>query len=270
MAASGISASAGVPYEGEGQRDRRADHRHDDRRQPKIAVAAPGQHQHDHDRGSHQQHAAEPVDLAAAVEDRDLAHLGQKGCQRYQSDRKIDPEDHRPVQVLGEHAAEDRTADSRRHPDAAEIGLVLAPLARAHYVGNHGLHDRHDAAAAEPLQAARQYQNRDVGRQRAQYRTRDEQAHRRDDHDAAAVDVAERAEHRRHRGRGQEHRQHQAHQDGADFARGQRRPWHDGRRFAEVDDLAGHLRQIAGDGVRQRLLLGRLTALPFELVHADV
>ena len=103
-------------------------------------------------------------------------------------------------------------------------------------------------------------------------RARDEQAERRDDHGAAAVDVAERAEHRRHRGRGQqigrddpgqvgdilelpadgrqrgrddglvergqEHRQHQAHQDGADFAWRQRRRGRDRRRIADIDDLA--------------------------------
>ena len=148
-------------------------------------------------------------------------------------------------------------ADTGGNPDAAEIGLILAALARRHDVGNHRLHDRHDAAAAKPLQAARQDQHRHVRRQRAQHRARDEQAERRDDHGAAAVDVAERAEYRRHRGRGQQigrdhprqvgdiaelpadgrqrgrhdglvergqkHRQHQAHQDGADFARRQRR-----------------------------------------------
>ena len=200
----------------------------------------------------HQQHAAEPVDLAPAVKHRDLAHLRQQQRQRGQPERHVDPEDHRPVQMLGEHAAEHRPADAGRDPDAAEIGLVLAALARRHQVGNHGLHDRHDAAAAEPLQAARQDQHRHVRRQRAQHRARDEQAQRGDDHGAAAVDVAERAEHRRHRGRGQqigrdhpgqagdvvelpadgrqrgrddglvergqEHRQHQAHQDGADLA----------------------------------------------------
>ncbi len=170
--------------------------------------------------------------------------------------------------MFGEHAAEHRSADAGRGPHAAEIGLVLAALARRHDVGNHGLHDRHDAAAAEALQAARQNQHRHVRRQRAQHRSRDEQAQRHDDHGAAAVDIAQRAEHRRHRGRGQqigrdhpgqagdvmelaadgrqrgrddglvergqEHRQHQAHQDGADFALGQRRARRKRRRIAEI------------------------------------
>ena len=180
-----------------------------------------------------------------------LPIFGSSSASAPSAERHVDPEDHRPVQMFGEHAAEHRPADTGRHPHAAEIGLVLAALARGHHVGNHGLHDRHDAAAAEPLQAAREDQHRHVRRHRAQHRARDEQAERSDDHGAAAIDVAERAEHRRHRGRGQqigrdhpgeigdvvelaadgrqrgrddglvergqEHRQHQAHQDGADL-----------------------------------------------------
>ena len=290
-----------MPHERQRQGDGCADHRHDDRREPEVAVAAPGQHQHDHDGGSHQQHAAEPVDLAPAVKHRDLAHLRQQQCQRAERERHVDPEDHRPVHVLGEHAAEDRPADAADHPYAAEIGLILAALARAHHVGNHGLHDRHDAAAAEPLQAARQNQHRHARRQRAQHRARDEQAEGYDDHGAAAVDVAERAEHRRHRGRCQQigrdhpgqagdvvelaadgrqrcrddglvecrqkHGQQQAHQDGADFAWGQRHLRRDRRRIAEFDDLSRQRPGIARSGRRQCLLLSRVIALPFEFVH---
>ena len=47
------------------------------------------------------------------------------------------------------------------------LTMFLAALARGHHVGDHGLHDRHDAAAAEPLQAARQDQHRHAGRDRA-------------------------------------------------------------------------------------------------------
>ena len=80
------------------------------------------------------------------------------------------------MQMFGEEAAEDRSTDTGRHPYAAEIGLVLAALARSHNVRNHGLHDRQNAAAAEPLQAARQDQHRHVRRHGAQDRARDEQA----------------------------------------------------------------------------------------------
>ena len=202
-----------------------------------------------------------------------LLHLRQQQRQRAERERHVDPEDHRPVQMFGEHAAEHRPANPGGDPHAAEIGLILAAFAWAHHVGNHGLHDRHDAAAAEALQAARQDQHRHVRRERAQHRARDEQAERDNDHDAAAVDVAQRSEHRRHRGRrqqigrdhpgqigdvvelaadgrqrgcddglverGQEHRQHQADQDGADLVLAQRRRRRNRRRIADVDDPVG-------------------------------
>ena len=50
----------------------------------------------------------------------------------------------------------------------------------------------------------------------------------------------------------------------------QRRAWRDRRRVADIDDLGRQFRQLAGDGFGQCLLVGRVTALPFELVHADV
>ncbi len=293
-----------MPDEAERERDRGAEHRDDGRRQPEEAVAAPGQHQHEHDGGRHQQHAAEPVDLAAAVIDRDLAHLRQQQRQRGERQRQVDPEDHRPVQMLGEHAAQHRSADAGRDPHAAEIGLVLAALARADHVGDHGLHDRHDAAAAEPLQAAREDQHRHVRRQRAEHGARDEQAQRRDHHGAAAIDVAQRAEHRRDRGRcqqiggddpgqtgdvmelaadgrqrgrdnglverGQEHRHHQAHQDGAGLGRRQRRARRKRRRIVDREHLGRKFREFGLDLFGQSLGIGRKTALPLVLVHEGI
>ena len=207
------------------------------------------------------------------------------------------------MQVFGEYPAKDRAGDAGRNPHAAEIGLILAALARRHHVGNHRLHDRQDAAAAEPLQAARQDQHRHVGRQRAQDRARNEQAERGDDHGAAAVDIAQGAEYRGHRGRRQQiggddprqagdvlelaadgrqrgrddglvqrrqkHRQHQAHQDGTDFARRERDPRRNRRRVADLDDLARYPRQLARDVLGQDLLVGRSRALPFKLVHRE-
>ena len=194
----------GVPDEAEAERNGAADHRQNGRRQPGQPVAAPGQDQHEHDGRGHQQQAAGPVDLAQPVIDRQPGHLGQQQCQRGNRERDVDPEDHRPVQVVGEEAADNRPEQAGEQPDTTEIGLVLTALAGADHVRDHRLDHRHDAAAAEPLQAAGEDQDRHVRRQRADHRADDEQAERRDDHGAAAIDVAERAEHRRHRGRGQQ------------------------------------------------------------------
>ena len=136
---------------------------------------------------------------------------------------------------------------------------------------------------------------------RAEDRADREQDQRNRNHDAAAIDVAQRAEHRRHRSRGQqigrddpgqvadvvelaadgrqrrrhdglvergqEHRQQQAHQDGANLVGAQRRRRRNRRRIADIDDLGRDARQLAADIVRQCRLVGRLAVLPLVLVH---
>jgi hypothetical protein len=57
---------------------------------------------------------------------------------------------------------------------------------------------------------------------------------------------------------------------GSAVAMGQRRLWRDRRRIADIEDLARNFRQIAGVGFGQCLLVSRVTAWPFELVHAGV
>jgi len=66
---------------------------------------------------------------------------------------------------------------------------------------------------------------------------------------------------------GQKHRQHQADQDGADLILGQRRRRRDRRRVADIHDLGRDVREFAGNFVGQCIVVGRLTALPFELGH---
>ena len=73
---------------------------------------------------------------------------------------QVDPEDHRPVQVLGEKPAEHRPGEARGHEHAGEIDLVAAALPGRHEIGDDGLRERDEPAAAEALQAARQDQER--------------------------------------------------------------------------------------------------------------
>ena len=134
-----------------------------------------------------------------------------------------------------------------------------------------------------------------------QPRAINEQAQRRDDHPAPAIDVAERAEHRRDRcrgqqiggddpgqagdvlelpadgrqrgrdnglvERGQEHRHHQAHQDGAGLGLRQRRARRKQGRIVDREHLSRKLREFGLDRLSQSLGIGRETALPFVLVH---
>lgn len=292
-----------MPDETSAENECGSDHREDRRRCPCEAIAAPCQHQHHDHGGRHQQHAPEPVDLALAMEDRNLPHPRQQQRERQCAQRKIDPEDHRPVQMFGEQSAEHRSADSGRNPHGREIGLVLAAFARRHHVGNHDLHQRQDAAAADTLQRARENQRQDIRRNRAQHRADQEQRQRGYDHRAAAVDVAQRAVDRRDRGggkkirgdhprqagdvvelaadgrqrggndglieRGQKHREHQAQQDGPHFAFRQRRRRHDRRRFGKIDDFGGDVRNIVRCIQRLRFVR-RVTALSLCLCHESL
>src|ERR1700743_1742545 len=102
--------------------------------------------------------------------------------------------------MFGEEAAEHRAADTGGDPDAREIGLVLTALTPADDVGNDGLHDRQNTAAATPLQAAPENQDRQARRHRAEHGAGNEQAERGDDGGAASINVAEGAEHRSYGG----------------------------------------------------------------------
>ena len=71
---------------------------------------------------------------------------------------QVDPEDHRPVEVLGEKPAQHRPGEARGHEHAGEIDLIAAALPGRHEIGDDGLRERDEPAAAEALQAARQDQ----------------------------------------------------------------------------------------------------------------
>ena len=83
------------------------------------------------------------------------------------AERQVDPEDQRPVQMLGEHAAEHRAGDRGGGEHRAEIALVAPALARRDGVADDGLRQRDQSAAAEALQRARRDQRRHGGRERA-------------------------------------------------------------------------------------------------------
>ncbi len=59
-----------------------------------------------------------------------FSHLRQQHCERERAKRKVDPEDHRPVQMFCEQSAEHRSADCRLRPtptrNRPDIGRVRA------------------------------------------------------------------------------------------------------------------------------------------------
>ena len=61
--------------------------------------------------------------------------------------------------MLGDDASEHRSGQARRCEDSGEIGLVAPALARRGNIGDHGLRERDEAAAAKPLQPTRDDQD---------------------------------------------------------------------------------------------------------------
>ena len=95
-------------------------------------------------------------------------------------------------------------SDAGRHEHRGDQALVARALLGRHDVGDDGLGQRDQAAAADALQAAGQDQRQHRGGQGAGDRAQHEQRDAGQQHGAAAVDVAELAVERRHRGRAQQ------------------------------------------------------------------
>ena len=153
--------------------------------------AAPGQRQHQRQRRRDHCRRAEDVELMPAIVARQFTQRAVGGCQRDDAERHIDPENQRPVQMVSEQTAEHRTERARSHEHDRRVALDDWPLARAQQIGDDGLRDWQQPAAADALQAARQDQKPDRGRERTGDRTDDEDSDRRKHDGAAAIDVGE-------------------------------------------------------------------------------
>ena len=163
--------------------------------------------------------------------------------------------------MIGEQAAEHRAERARGHEHDRGVALDDRPLARAQQIGDDGLRDRQQPAAADALQAARQDQKPDRRRQRAGDRTDDEDSDRRKHDGAAAVDVGELAEQRRRRGRREQIGRHHPGQivDAAEaFADGRQRRRDDGL-FERGEK---HRQHDAEDDGARRGVIDRMSARP--------
>ena len=128
--------------------------------------------------------------------------IGEQG--RKQPKGYVEPEDHRPVQVLRNDAAERRPRNPGDDPGRAHIGLVAAALTRGNHVGDGGLRERHDSAASDSLQRSAGNQHRHIRRRSGHHGSRQKQADRHQHHGAAPMDVGKLAIERRHNGRRQQ------------------------------------------------------------------
>ena len=150
----------------------------------------------------HDQRRAEEVELVRPVVPRQPAQQRQRHHHRDHAERDVHPEDHRPVQVFGDGAAERRPKRAGGGVDHREIAVVLAALPGRGDVAQHHHAGRGQAAAAEAVQHAAEDEHENVGRQRADQRAQHVQRDRDQQRDAAAVDVADLAVQRGDRGVG--------------------------------------------------------------------
>ena len=135
------------------QHGRAADQRPDLPGRPGIVRAAPVERQQQSDRGGdHQRHAGN-VEFVRPVVARQPAKRAAGHHQGDRSQRQVDPEDERPMQMIGQKAAEHRTENARAQEHNRRIALRDRALARRQQIGNDRLRDRNETAATDTLQA---------------------------------------------------------------------------------------------------------------------
>ena len=145
------------------------------------------QHRHDAGDEQHEAHAVEgPRLLAGRPGDETQREQHGNDTQRH-----VDKKHAAPAEMMREIAADHGPERAGRHHHAGEIALVAGAFARRDRLADQSLRQRHQAAAAETLQDARESQHLDAGGRGAQQRSRKEDAERNEHHALAAVDVAQ-------------------------------------------------------------------------------
>ena len=147
-------------------------------RAPRIIRAAPGQRQHQRERGADHQTGADHVELVRPIVARQCPQRALGHDQRDRAERQIDPENQRPMQMIGQHSAQHRTENAGAHEHDRGAALHHRTFARRQQIGDDSLRDRQQAAAADALQTTRENQHPDILRQRTGDRTGDENADR--------------------------------------------------------------------------------------------
>ena len=107
--------------------------RHEDqngRRHPRKARAAGRERNEESGRGRDHQRRAHEVELMRPLVARQPLHCMVGQQRRDQPKRYVEPEDHRPVQVLRDDASERGPGNAGHDPGCAHIGLVAAALTR--------------------------------------------------------------------------------------------------------------------------------------------
>ena len=105
--------------------------------------------------------------------------------------RQVDPEGPAPPDRVRQPAADDRPADRRDSEHGVDGGQIGQPLPGGDHVGDDGLDQDQQAAAAQALDRPGRDQGRHAGGQAADHRSDQEDRHRRDEDRPSAEPVAE-------------------------------------------------------------------------------
>ncbi len=117
----------------------------------------------------------QPERIRPPLHARGRAHGKPTGKQqREEADRHVDEEDRAPAEMAGQVAARDRTEGVGADRDGREIALITRALARRDRLSHQSLGQRHEAAAAQALQHARECEEADGRRRGAGDRCHDE------------------------------------------------------------------------------------------------
>ena len=95
-----------------------------------IAHAAPGERQHQGERCADHECPADNVEPVRPLVPRQGAQRPRGHHQRHGAERQVEPEDERPVQVIGQQSAKHRPEDAGAHEGYRDVALHQRALAR--------------------------------------------------------------------------------------------------------------------------------------------
>ena len=124
--------------------------------------------------------------------------------ERGDADGDVDVEGPLPGQVVDEEAAKQRAGDGREAEDRSQRAHVLAAVLGRNNVGDDGLREDHQAAAAQPLDGAEDDKTPEIGGQGAAHRCERKQGDGNEEQVPPAQDVTELAIDGHHDGGGQQ------------------------------------------------------------------
>ena len=142
---------------------------------PGVLIAAPDGGEHERAGSSHENDAAQVVDLPLfAVFERGVWEQENDGKDCQYGKRQVEPECPTPTGTLGDPPADERPGDRGEGEDAADNTHIFTAFAGGDHICDHGLGENHETATADSLERAGDDQPGHIGSERADDRSRHE------------------------------------------------------------------------------------------------